>query len=108
MGRSVRNFSQKDPIGIGNHMEANMSEVENLSAGQKIEKIRARRLEACPRSSKRLLASCWAKKASPRAAIKAFCAECVGYDRLAVTECTAYACPLWRYRPHQKAQDPLS
>lgn len=81
-----------------------MNEVENLSVEQKIEKCRARRLTACPRSSKRLLASCWTKKASPRAAIKAFCAECQGYDRDAVAGCTAYACPLWRYRPHQKME----
>lgn len=37
--------------------------------------------------------------ASPRNAIKAFCAECCGYDREAVRTCPATACPLWRYRP---------
>lgn len=83
-----------------------MTDFQNLSVEQKIEKTRARRLEACPRSSKRLLVSCWEKKASPRKAIKAFCAECVGYDRESVAGCTAYACPLWRYRPHQHAKSP--
>jgi hypothetical protein len=86
--------------GHDKQMEANMNEGENPSVEQKIEKIRARRLAACPRSSKRLLAS-----SSPRAAIKAFCTECVGYDRLAATGCTAYACPLWRYRPFQTKED---
>ena len=38
-------------------------------------------------------------KASPRAAIKAFCLECVGWNRQEVARCTATACPLWTYRP---------
>lgn len=108
MGLVERKIFTKGPLGPVKHMEANMNEVENLSVEQKIEKTRARRLAACPSSSKRLLASCWAKKASPRAAIKAFCAECVGYDRDAVAGCTAYACPLWRYRPFQTKEDPHS
>jgi hypothetical protein len=83
-----------------------MTDFKNLPVEQKIKEIRARRLAACPRSSKRLLASCWAQKASPRQAIKAFCAECVGYDRDAVAGCTACACPLWRYRPYQTEEDP--
>jgi len=62
---------------------------------------RAARLESAPISTQGLLARCWAGKASPRSAIKAFCLECVGFDRSAVAECTAYACPLWRYRPYQ-------
>jgi len=37
--------------------------------------------------------------ASPRAAIKAFCLECVGWDRDDVIGCTAPACPLYQYRP---------
>ena len=81
-----------------------MNDLKNLSVGGKIEQCRVRRMEACPVSHKRLLTSCWARKASPRQAIKAFCAECVGYDRTAVTQCTAYACPLWRYRPYQTAE----
>ena len=79
-----------------------MTDFKNLSVDQKIEKNRTRRLEACPRSSKRLLVSCWEKKASPRQAIKAICAECVGYDRESVAGCTAYACPLWNLRPYVK------
>jgi hypothetical protein len=71
-----------------------MTDFKNLSVEEKIGKSRARRLEDCPRSCKRLLASCWSKNASPRQAIKAFCEECVGYDRAAVAACTAYACPL--------------
>lgn len=101
MGLVARGIFAKGSLGPVKHTEANMTDFKNPSVEQKLEKCRARRLEACPRSSKRLLASCWDKKASPRAAIKAFCTECVGYDRLAVAGCTAYACPLWRYRPYQ-------
>jgi len=40
-------------------------------------------------------------KASPRAAIKMFCAECCGYERNEVTLCTDTGCPLRSYRPFQ-------
>ena len=40
--------------------------------------------------------------ASPRQAIKAFCYECCGYDRHAVTTCPARVCPLWPYRPGRR------
>lgn len=38
---------------------------------------------------------------SPAAGIRAFCAECVGWDRSEVRRCTALACPLYPYRPYQ-------
>jgi hypothetical protein len=41
-------------------------------------------------------------RAAPRAAIKSFCLECVGWQRSEVTLCTAVACPLWAYRPFRK------
>lgn len=40
---------------------------------------------------------------SPAAGIKAFCMECVGWDRAEVAACTALACPLWSYRPFRGA-----
>jgi len=43
--------------------------------------------------------------ASPRAAIKSFCLECVCYIRKEITACTAVACPLWLYRPYQDAAE---
>lgn len=36
---------------------------------------------------------------SPRAAIRSFCLECVGWQRSEARRCTALACPLWAYRP---------
>lgn len=62
---------------------------------------RARRLRQCLPLYRGALKRCWARRAPPRAAIKSFCLECCGDDRQAVTECTAYACPLWEYRPYQ-------
>ena len=41
--------------------------------------------------------------ASPRAAVKAFCLECLGWDRNEVSRCTGLACPLWQYRPFREA-----
>jgi len=38
---------------------------------------------------------------TPRAAIKAKCLECTGYERDEITTCTGYGCPLWAYRPYQ-------
>jgi|GEM_PF-3366068 len=43
--------------------------------------------------------------ASPRQAIKAFCSECVCWDRQEVTLCTALACPLFAYRPFVGKRD---
>jgi len=44
------------------------------------------------------------KGRSPTAGIKAFCSECVGWDRAEVRRCTSLACPLWAYRPFQKTK----
>ena len=79
---------------------------KNSSGNEKIAAKRARRLEQCPISARNLLTRCWAKKASPRQAVKAFCHECCGYDRAAITECTAWACPLFEFRPYQTPKLP--
>jgi hypothetical protein len=83
--------------------EAEMQEdmITDLGPSTGAEK-QAKRLAAMPVSLRTLFARAYAKNCSPRAAIKAFCIECQGYDRPAVTSCTAYACPLWRFRPFQK------
>jgi hypothetical protein len=38
-------------------------------------------------------------RCSPVLAIKAFCSECVCWDRQEVRNCTALACPLYKFRP---------
>lgn len=74
----------------------------NIPQSEKITLKRASRLATTPTSCQTLFKRCWAGKASPRAAIKAFCLECVGFDRAAVTTCTAWACPLWPLRPFKE------
>lgn len=69
---------------------------------QKMAEKRAGRLSTCPESVKALFSRIFGGVGTRNQAIKAMCLECVGFDRLAVTDCTAYACPLWRYRPFQK------
>lgn len=59
----------------------------------------AKRLSQTPKASQRTYLRAVQGKAAPRTAIKAFCLECVGWDRAAVRDCTALACPLWAYRP---------
>ncbi len=43
--------------------------------------------------------------AAPRSASKAQCLACVGYERLMVTRCTGFSCPLWAYRPYHIRKD---
>lgn len=41
---------------------------------------------------------------SRAAAVHAKCLECCGWQRVEVANCTVQGCPLWRYRPYQKAR----
>lgn len=41
-----------------------------------------------------------------RAAVHAFCAECVQWQPSEVTRCTSPACPLFPYRPYQLIDPP--
>jgi hypothetical protein len=41
-------------------------------------------------------------KISPRRAIAAKCYDCCCWDRTEVYQCTAFCCPLYRYRPQKK------
>jgi hypothetical protein len=42
---------------------------------------------------------------SRKAAIKAFCLECVCWQKEEVRLCTALACPLYSYRPYQEGSN---
>ena len=42
------------------------------------------------------------KGKSMRAALTAFCFECVMYQRVEIQLCTDLGCPLWVYRPFQQ------
>lgn len=78
------------------------AEPQTASLSEKITATRDRRIETAPQSFRKLLTQAMAGKCSPRTAIKAQCAECVGFDRQAITDCTSFACPLWNFRPFQK------
>jgi len=41
------------------------------------------------------------KGKSKAAGVKAFCSECMGWNRKEVEKCTAPACPLFPYRPYK-------
>ena len=43
-------------------------------------------------------------KGSRSAAVKAFCLDCMGLAATEIPACTATACPLWGFRPYQKAK----
>lgn len=60
-----------------------------------------KRLADVPDSCKNTYKRAAAGTASPRAAIKAFCLECTGWDRRQVVACTSLSCPLYSYRPFQ-------
>ena len=40
---------------------------------------------------------------SKAAALKAKCLDCCCWQKLEITTCTTSSCPLWPYRPYQKA-----
>ena len=43
---------------------------------------------------------------SRKAAVTAFCVQCMGYDRDEVRNCTAPACPLYPHRPYTTKRKP--
>jgi len=63
------------------------------------------RLAEVPATMKRAYLRAVGGKSRPNA-IRAFCAECVGWERAEVRACTALACPLYAYRPFQKRAKP--
>jgi len=67
--------------------------------GPDIGKI-ARRVGEMPATCRRNYLQAMSGK-SLAAGVKAFCLECIGWDRSEVTACTAPACPLHPYRPFQ-------
>lgn len=64
----------------------------------------ARRRAGMPKAYRGIYDAAMAGK-SRRAAMHAFCLECMGWAREEVRLCTSYACPLFPYRPYTDAQD---
>jgi hypothetical protein len=62
---------------------------------------RVKVIAEAPKSAQNSLTRAFSGDSSPRGAIKAMCLCCVGFERTAITNCTGYSCPLWKYRPFQ-------
>jgi len=73
-----------------------------MSIEDKIKEARGARVVQMPKS---LVATYEKSFKSKAAAIKSMCAECCGYDRKAIRECTGYGCPLYPHRPYQGKDD---
>jgi hypothetical protein len=65
-------------------------------------KVVAKRLSEASELYRPLLKKAYEGTASPRQAIKAFCLQCVGYERDSITHCTSLGCPIFMFRPYQK------
>ena len=69
-----------------------------LDVGPAQESAIAKRLSDMPETCRRTYLRAMQGR-SLSAAVKAFCMECVSWDRQEVARCTAPACPLYPYRP---------
>ena len=63
-------------------------------------------LATVPASARGIVQRAFAGKASPRAAVKAYCLVCSGFDRAEVADCLVVLCPLHPYRPFQSLRNP--
>jgi hypothetical protein len=68
-------------------------------------KIRERYVADVPTSKRPLAEKAFAGACSPRAAIKAKCLGCVGYEIKEITYCTSATCELYAFRPFQPASE---
>jgi hypothetical protein len=64
---------------------------------ERIDAMRARKLEEAPRRYHAMLRRAWARK-SRREAVRAFCCECMGWRSCDVADCTSLGCPLYEFR----------
>ena len=62
-----------------------------------LDTVRRKRLAQIPARQRPIFLRAWTGK-SRKAAMRAFCLECVGYESAEVNRCTAPACPLYPYR----------
>jgi hypothetical protein len=63
-----------------------------------------KRLRQMPASYRRSYVRTVQGKASPKTAIRLFCLECVGWQRVLAVTCPTRACPLWAMLP-RRAED---
>lgn len=73
-------------------------------ARDKAQKRIARRREDMPKPYRRTYDRALSGR-SLKAAVKAHCLECMGWQREEVRACTSYPCPLWPYRDYQESAE---
>lgn len=62
-----------------------------------VEALRVKRLAQIPARQRPIFVRAWTGN-SRKAAMRAFCLECMGFESAGVNGCTAPACPLYPYR----------
>lgn len=70
----------------------------SLDVGPDSEAMIAKRLEEMPISYRMTYLRAMRGK-TITTAVKAFCCECMGWERREISDCTALACALYSYRP---------
>lgn len=98
-------FSLQSGPPMKTRLDSTPEVLKTASLDERIARKRAGRLHTIPTSCRKLFERSWAGKTSPRASVKAFCLECLGFDRIEIKHCTAFACPLWPIRPYQKLRE---
>lgn len=68
-----------------------------MAGAESTKAAREARFKDVPGKYRELYRRAWARK-SRKAAIRAFCLECVGWSAIEVRLCTAPACPLYEFR----------
>ena len=92
-----------EATGNPNIQPINTQEITMLRMSKQAEKIAKRRADM-PEVYRANYDKAMTGK-SLKAASKAFCLECVQWQREEVRLCPSYACPLWLYRPYKDKQD---
>ena len=85
-----------DPVNITSSFRGHQAPEVALKCAKRLQDVS----EAAPRHVATFQRAYEGK--SLRAAINAFCVECMGFDASEVRHCTAPACPLFAVRPGQE------
>ena len=85
------------------HLQANSTPARAMSALTARKARIVQIVTNAPLSVQNTLRHAFSGTASPRAAIKAQCLLCAGFDRNEVKNCAAFSCGLFTYRPFQDA-----
>lgn len=87
-----------DPVGPGEAVEIDPKHSQATEqGGNPFQAVRDRKLEQIPLRQRPVFRRAWGGQ-SRKAAMRAFCLECMGYESAEVSRCTAPACPLFEYR----------